>query len=48
MENIVISVSLPKQLVDDADVRAKLEYKNRSEYIKDLIVADINQPKLAL
>jgi len=45
METIVISVSLPKQIVDDADVKAKKEYKSRSEYIKDLIHADLNQPK---
>ena len=45
LENTVISVSLPKQIIIDMDSKAKSEYKNRSEYIKDLVLADLHQPK---
>ena len=41
-----LSISLPSQVIDDMDVKRKAEYKNRSEYIKDLILADLAQPKL--
>lgn len=44
-ENIVISVSLPEQIIIDMDNKRRAEYKNRSEYIKDLILADLQQPK---
>lgn len=46
IENTVISVSLPEQIIIDMDAKRKAEYKNRSEYIKDLILADLAQPKL--
>ncbi len=40
-----LSISLPSQVIDDMDAKRKAEYKNRSEYIKDLILADLKQPK---
>jgi Arc/MetJ-type ribon-helix-helix transcriptional regulator len=40
-----LSISLPSQVIGDMDAKRKAEYKNRSEYIKDLILADLNQPK---
>lgn len=36
-----ISISLPAQVRVRMDSKCKKEFKNRSEYIKDLILADI-------
>ncbi len=48
METITISFSLPKDIADKAKVKAEETYKTRSEYIKDLIIADTKQIELSL
>ncbi len=48
METIVISVSIPKDIADKATLKAEQTYKTRSEYIKDLIIADTKQAELPL
>lgn len=40
-----ISISLPKQVRMRMDNKCRKEFKNRSEYIKDLILADIVELK---
>jgi len=38
-----ISLQLPRVLVEEMDEKAKKEFKNRTEYIKDLIIVDLKQ-----
>ena len=47
-ENQMISLQLPEELVTKMDAKAKGEYKTRTEYIKDLVIADLKQPILSL
>lgn len=47
-ENQMISLQLPEELVAKMDAKAKAEYKTRTEYIKDLVIADLKQPALLL
>jgi hypothetical protein len=39
-ERVIVSISLPKDLLDMADARAKQLFKKRSEYISHLIFFD--------
>jgi metal-responsive CopG/Arc/MetJ family transcriptional regulator len=41
-----INITLPVQVIKDMDIHRG--YKRRSEYIRDLIVADLKQPSLSL
>lgn len=48
MEKTAIHIKLPADLVEKMDERALQVYKDRTEYIKDLIIADLYQPVLPL
>lgn len=43
-----VTISLPNKLIPEMDQRAKDLYKKRSEYIKDLIIADLREDDLPL
>ena len=48
MKNIkVVAISLPCNLLKKADAKAAANYQNRSEYIKNLILFDLNLASLA-
>jgi len=38
MQSQTLNISLPKELVKRTDIAAKRVYKNRSEYIRDVLV----------
>lgn len=48
MEKTAISLKLPTDLIEKMDERARLQFKDRTEYIKDLIIADLQQEFLPL
>ncbi len=52
METTDINITLPIILIQEMDAHIKDPekriFKKRSEYIKDLITADLRQPKLPL
>ena len=48
MKNIkVVAISLPCNLLKKADEKAAAQFQNRSEYIKNLILFDLNLAGLA-
>lgn len=48
MKNIkVVAISLPCNLLKKADEKAAAQFQNRSEYIKNLILFDLNLASLA-
>ena len=44
--NKIISISMPKDLLQKADEKAKSQYQNRSQYINSLIFLDTNLASL--
>ena len=40
------TISMPKELLEYIDAEAQSNYKSRSAYIRDLVLADKRQPKL--
>lgn len=43
----VVGISLPCNLLKKADEKAAAQFQNRSEYIKNLILFDLNLASLA-
>ena len=43
MQSQTLNISLPKELVKKTDEAAKKVYKNRSEYIRDVLVKQLNK-----
>lgn len=43
----IVGISLPKDILEKADKKAASLYQNRSEYIKNLILFDLDLASLA-
>lgn len=43
----IVGISLPKDILEKADKKAASLYQNRSEYIKNLILFDLDLANLA-
>lgn len=43
-----INITLPQALIDKMDAKCASLYKRRSEYIRDLILANVDQGELKL
>ena len=43
----IVGISLPIDILKKADAKAAANYQNRSEYIKNLILFDLNLASLA-